>query len=240
MLRIVSRSYPSVVVDDIVYIVRPFTLMENGVIRHRVYATYRHALADPRAIAISSLYSDERELLKAYRGGFVLCEGDMPRRIGEELVKGRLAQSSTSCKNCNGILFSASTDAYCSQACEQVAARPAARDVKQWKDERISPESAKDERQDDGQAASPTKSCPFRIPINRDAASILRPLPHEEIPAEWTPEDIESVRWKGLISECPFCAGRGYEGGYCFGCGTRLRAGEGRRHASRMRKRPNK
>ena len=59
-------------------------------------------------------------------------------------------------------------------------------------------------------------------PVNKDAAKLIKKLPRESY-------DEESIRWAGLISKCPKCGDRGYENGYCFGCGRPIAIGSGLR-----------
>lgn len=66
-----------------------------------------------------------------------------------------------------------------------------------------------------------------RKPIDREAVKILRRVGPSEIKTEWTKEDEEAIRWKGLISKCPSCGDRAYEHGHCFGCGKPLSPGDG-------------
>jgi hypothetical protein len=81
----------------------------------------------------------------------------------------------------------------------------------------------------EAQTVAPTKikNDPGLTPVNRDAAKILRPMPEFIPKISWSPEEKDEIRWAGLISKCPACGGRGYEGGYCFDCGRALIRGTG-------------
>jgi hypothetical protein len=52
-------------------------------------------------------------------------------------------------------------------------------------------------------------------PVNRDAAFILRPSTLQGQPSV-------PIEQQGAISKCPYCGGRAYRGGWCFGCGASL------------------
>lgn len=36
------------------------------------------------------------------------------------------------------------------------------------------------------------------------------------------PGGCHEMNWEGLIEKCQKCSGRAYQGGWCFGCGTRM------------------
>lgn len=65
---------------------------------------------------------------------------------------------------------------------------------------------------------------PRRKPVDRQAAKILRKY-GKPLETGWTKADEEKIRWAGLISKCPKCGDRAYQGGFCFGCGKPMARG---------------
>lgn len=66
-----------------------------------------------------------------------------------------------------------------------------------------------------------------RKPVDGNAVKILQRVRPILSIKELTEEYLDTVKWEGLISACPVCGGRGYEGGYCFQCESYIPHGAG-------------